>query len=102
MRFLPGDKRILWRKPGRGAPVVESTRADDKRSLKMEERSVSLLEKALRIFRTDPKEARETPSEMPGRNEPCWCGSGRKYKKCHLPGDEKKTAGACSLNCGPG
>lgn len=19
----------------------------------------------------------------PGRNEPCWCGSGRKYKKCH-------------------
>jgi preprotein translocase subunit SecA len=21
----------------------------------------------------------------PGRNEPCWCGSGRKYKKCHWP-----------------
>jgi hypothetical protein len=20
-----------------------------------------------------------------GRNEPCWCGSGKKYKKCHLP-----------------
>jgi preprotein translocase subunit SecA len=19
----------------------------------------------------------------PGRNEPCWCGSGKKYKKCH-------------------
>ncbi|WP_220472251.1 SEC-C metal-binding domain-containing protein [Tomitella gaofuii] len=19
----------------------------------------------------------------PGRNDPCWCGSGRKYKKCH-------------------
>jgi len=18
-----------------------------------------------------------------GRNEPCWCGSGRKYKQCH-------------------
>jgi preprotein translocase subunit SecA len=18
-----------------------------------------------------------------GRNEPCWCGSGKKYKKCH-------------------
>ncbi|MGO9505871.1 MAG: SEC-C metal-binding domain-containing protein, partial [Mycobacterium sp.] len=18
----------------------------------------------------------------PGRNQPCWCGSGRKYKKC--------------------
>ena len=20
-----------------------------------------------------------------GRNVPCWCGSGKKYKKCHLP-----------------
>ena len=19
----------------------------------------------------------------PGRNEPCWCGSGKKFKKCH-------------------
>jgi len=22
--------------------------------------------------------------KKPGRNDPCWCGSGRKYKKCHL------------------
>ncbi len=21
--------------------------------------------------------------ETPGRNDPCWCGSGKKYKKCH-------------------
>ncbi len=20
-----------------------------------------------------------------GRNDPCWCGSGKKYKKCHFP-----------------
>ena len=24
-----------------------------------------------------------------GRNDPCWCGSGKKYKKCHLQFDEK-------------
>ncbi len=24
-----------------------------------------------------------------GRNEPCPCGSGKKYKKCHLGADEK-------------
>lgn len=24
-----------------------------------------------------------------GRNDPCWCGSGKKYKKCHLAADEK-------------
>jgi uncharacterized protein YecA (UPF0149 family) len=23
-----------------------------------------------------------------GRNDPCHCGSGIKYKKCHLPKDE--------------
>ena len=23
------------------------------------------------------------------RNEPCWCGSGKKYKKCHMAMDEK-------------
>src|SRR5947208_13795658 len=23
------------------------------------------------------------PKKLPGRNEPCWCGSGKKVKKCH-------------------
>ena len=23
------------------------------------------------------------PKKLPGRNEPCWCGSGKKFKKCH-------------------
>ena len=26
---------------------------------------------------------------MKGRNDPCFCGSGRKYKRCHLPMKEK-------------
>jgi hypothetical protein len=43
-----------------------------------------------------------TPAERPGRNDPCWCGSGKKYKKCHLPEDDRNaSAGACTLNCGP-
>lgn len=24
---------------------------------------------------------------LPGRNDPCWCGSGKKYKSCHAPMD---------------
>jgi hypothetical protein len=28
-----------------------------------------------------------------GRNEPCWCGSGRKYKKCHLGREQRTLAG---------
>lgn len=27
--------------------------------------------------------------EKPGRNDPCWCGCGKKYKKCHIDFDEK-------------
>jgi hypothetical protein len=33
-------------------------------------------------------------AERPGRNEPCHCGSGRKYKHCCLEKDEKKAAAA--------
>ncbi|HEV2391457.1 MAG TPA: SEC-C domain-containing protein [Verrucomicrobiae bacterium] len=28
-------------------------------------------------------------SAKPGRNDPCHCGSGKKYKRCHLPLDEQ-------------
>ncbi len=37
------------------------------------------------------EEALEMPSSQPvtaktiGRNDPCWCGSGKKWKKCHYP-----------------
>jgi methionyl aminopeptidase len=31
--------------------------------------------------------AAPVPERPPGRNDPCWCGSGRKYKKCHLASD---------------
>lgn len=33
------------------------------------------------VIRTAPKV---------GRNDPCWCGSGKKYKKCHLAADERR------------
>ena len=33
---------------------------------------------------------------VPGRNEPCWCGSGKKYKKCHAAIDERLQE--CCLN----
>jgi hypothetical protein len=28
------------------------------------------------------------PTPPPGRNDPCHCGSGKKYKQCHLAKDE--------------
>lgn len=29
-----------------------------------------------------------------GRNDPCHCGSGKKYKQCHLAADETKARAA--------
>ena len=28
------------------------------------------------------------PARLPGRNDDCWCGSGKKYKKCHMTYDQ--------------
>jgi SEC-C motif-containing protein len=28
----------------------------------------------------------QLPPVEPKRNEPCWCGSGKKYKQCHAKG----------------
>jgi hypothetical protein len=33
-------------------------------------------------------------TRRPGRNEPCHCGSGRKYKHCCLQTDDARTAAA--------
>ena len=33
-------------------------------------------------------------SARPGRNEPCHCGSGRKYKQCCLEKDEREASAA--------
>ncbi len=30
-------------------------------------------------------------AKKPGANDPCWCGSGLKYKKCHMLSDEQKS-----------
>jgi preprotein translocase subunit SecA len=36
----------------------------------------------------NPEDEKPVPvrvEKKPGRNEPCWCSSGKKYKKCHWP-----------------
>jgi preprotein translocase subunit SecA len=41
-----------------------------------------------------PKQAPVRKARIPGRNEPCYCGSGKKYKNCHLKEDQSRTADA--------
>jgi hypothetical protein len=42
----------------------------------------------------------EQPRVELGRNETCWCGSGKKYKKCCLERDEEKFRKNSRANCG--
>lgn len=41
----------------------------------------------------------EEPVPRLGRNDICWCGSGKKYKRCHLEKDDKKRAGQRTAAC---
>ncbi len=38
---------------------------------------------------SQPRTVRNT-SNRPKRNDPCWCGSGKKYKICHMKSDAKQ------------
>ncbi|MBW4436529.1 MAG: preprotein translocase subunit SecA [Pleurocapsa minor GSE-CHR-MK-17-07R] len=37
-----------------------------------------------------PEPTQRRAEKRPGRNEPCWCGSGKKYKDCHWKEDQGK------------
>jgi len=63
-------------------PVTEEELAEERRRKRAPQRNVQLSappkssepEKPHTVVRKEPKI---------GRNDPCWCGSGKKYKKCH-------------------
>ncbi|GAB4431158.1 MAG: hypothetical protein Kow0031_12230 [Anaerolineae bacterium] len=42
-------------------------------------------EEVLRKVKARTAQAKRPSS--PGRNDPCWCGSGKKYKQCHMKSD---------------
>ena len=50
-------------------------------------KEVGQLHERSKFIKTDGKwfylEGDILPGTIPKRNEPCWCGSGDKYKKCH-------------------
>ncbi len=45
--------------------------------------------------------AKNKPQPIPslGRNDLCWCGSGKKYKRCHMEIDEKKRSRIRAATC---
>jgi len=54
--------------------------------------SPSLLRDVDALTSMEEEQARRRLREI-GRNDPCWCGSGKKYKYCHLRGDQQRARG---------
>jgi hypothetical protein len=66
------EDRLAWYESDRGDAAAALGRWRD---IEMPEDDPDVA--AVRPFAT-------APGPEPGRNERCWCGSGRKYKQCHL------------------
>ena len=41
------------------------------------------------------------PTTLPQANDPCWCGSGRKYKRCHKRSEGRVLPGVVVARCAP-
>jgi SEC-C motif len=70
-RVVPLSVRV----PAKGSPEYAEIEADVRR---MQNRKVS-------IPAGIEGEQEIAHMRLPGPNDPCWCGSGKKYKKCHRP-----------------
>lgn len=71
----------------RDLAIRESELAQRQRDIEAREENVATVERQLGETLTRRSQARASVSIQPklGRNDPCWCGSGKKYKVCHLP-----------------
>jgi len=79
--YQKGGQVHLWNPP----PFLEDYRKrwQDNREREQAQARLGLLDQKL------PPQPTVLVPKL-GRNDACWCGSGKKYKKCHLPQDEKE------------
>ncbi len=70
----------------RDLAIRESELAERKQDLETREQNVAAVEHrvAEELMRLSQTRTHVRSGPKRGRNEPCWCGSGKKYKYCHL------------------
>jgi hypothetical protein len=76
--FLPAVDRLAWYLSDRGDALAAARLW----------RSLGVREEDSDDLRTLAPFCAGSPVKL-GRNEPCWCGSGRKFKQCHLGQPER-------------
>jgi uncharacterized protein YchJ len=84
------DREKELRQRDRVLFLREADLEDREKEVAAREHNVAVLEhnlaqQLMRGAKVQPASASSRPK--PGRNEPCPCGSGKKYKHCHLPLD---------------
>lgn len=67
--------------------IREADLEDREREVAAREENVAVVEQGLaqQLRGLSRPETVSKPKRKLGRNDPCWCGSGKKYKVCHLP-----------------
>jgi len=84
-RFESNISRMLFRLEPVAAPVSTQVNATETRG--------EIIDPNQDPDASDESKKLELPTRQPvvnnqktlGRNDPCWCGSGKKFKKCHYP-----------------
>ena len=79
------DLYQAWDKPEKLPALVAKLEAERARL----EAEHNRLEQELRILQKVRQS--QAPPKL-GRNDPCWCGRGKKYKKCHWKSDRKASS----------
>lgn len=76
----------------RALVLREADLEDREKDLAARERNVAVLEHNLaqQLRRSGPDQIPGHSSRKIGRNEQCWCKSGKKYKNCHLTSDQSR------------
>ena len=76
----------------RALVLREADLEDREKELAARERNVAVVEHNLaqQLRTSAPDQIPGRSSRKIGRNEQCWCKSGKKYKNCHLASDQSR------------
>ncbi len=75
---VPQEKQMTFKSASSVDPFTQK-KSDEKQLPRVAEQQQQPQEGEFRVIPPGQKQ------DKPNRNDPCWCGSGKKYKKCHYP-----------------
>ena len=76
---------IEWGRPDQGAPFLAEMEEIQAREKAEFQAAIAKVAPPRQEYTPPPP-----PPQPPSRNKPCWCGSGKKYKFCHMRSDRQK------------